>query len=68
MSLLNSPLSSPLSTGAQPIATPGSESQVGVMLGQATVQVEGTVSLADSAEEISLHMAETATPRKNSTN
>ncbi len=31
---------------------------VGNMLGQATVEVEGTVSLADSAEEISLHMAE----------
>ncbi|WP_063569699.1 type III secretion system gatekeeper subunit SctW [Achromobacter ruhlandii] len=34
------------------------QQQVGTMLGQAAVAVDGEVSLADSAEELSLHMAE----------
>jgi len=34
------------------------QQQVGTMLGQATVAVAGEFSLADSAEELSLHMAE----------
>lgn len=34
------------------------QQQVGTMLGQAVVTVEGEISLADSAEELSLHMAE----------
>ncbi|CAB3666175.1 MAG: type III secretion system gatekeeper subunit SctW [Achromobacter pulmonis] len=34
------------------------QQQVGTMLGQAAMAVEGEVSLADAAEELSLHMAE----------
>ncbi|CAB3905437.1 type III secretion system gatekeeper subunit SctW [Achromobacter dolens] len=34
------------------------QQQVGTMLGQAATAVDGEVSLADSAEELSLHMAE----------
>jgi len=34
------------------------QQQVGTMLGQAAVAVDGEFSLADSAEELSLHMAE----------
>ena len=34
------------------------QQQVGTMLGQAAVAVDGEISLADSAEELSLHMAE----------
>lgn len=58
MSRLDTHLPPQLSPGLQPSAKPSGEPQVGTMLGQATVQVEGAVSLADSAEEISLHMAE----------
>lgn len=34
------------------------QQQVGTMLGQAALAVDGEISLADSAEELSLHMAE----------
>lgn len=34
------------------------QQQVGTMLGQAAMTVDGEISLADSAEELSLHMAE----------
>lgn len=34
------------------------QQQVGTMLGQAAMAVDGEISLADSAEELSLHMAE----------
>jgi len=48
-----------IALGSQPQAGNGqAQSQVGTLLGEAAVLVDGEFSLADGAEELSLHMAE----------
>lgn len=54
------PASSAFSSSTADADIQSGQPQVGTMLGQTAMKVDGEVSLADSAEELSLHMAEKA--------
>ena len=53
-------IGSPYYSGAQAEFGKGREQQVGMVAGEAAVLADGEFSLADSAEEITLHMADRA--------